>query len=317
MAVPADVGTINSLPNFVGELFQVAPTETPLLSMIGGLTGGVPTNSPQFTWQTNDLPAAGQNVALEGNDPVATHTARDDVLNVCQIHQEAVRITYSKMAAVGDVSTSNANLRAGSSILGNQPVGDELDHQLKLKLLKVARDVEYSFIRGTFANPADGSVTARKTRGLIEAITTNSVAAGSTDLSRDHVQELLLKMSDSGAPFQNVVLLVGGLQKQRLSDIYALAPESRNVGGFNIRQIESDFAMVGVVYDRHVPADTILAVDVSLVRPRFMSIPGKGHFFMEPLARTGSSEKWQLYGEIGLEYGPEQFHGEITGLTTA
>ncbi|WP_442928355.1 SU10 major capsid protein, partial [Microbacterium sp. MMO-79] len=33
-------GTNYNLPNFVGELFQVSPSETPLLSAIGGLTGG-------------------------------------------------------------------------------------------------------------------------------------------------------------------------------------------------------------------------------------------------------------------------------------
>ncbi len=32
-------GTWNQ-PNFVGELFSLIPAQTPLLSMIGGLTGG-------------------------------------------------------------------------------------------------------------------------------------------------------------------------------------------------------------------------------------------------------------------------------------
>ena len=31
-----------NLPNFVGELFKLSPLETPLLSLIGGLTGGRP-----------------------------------------------------------------------------------------------------------------------------------------------------------------------------------------------------------------------------------------------------------------------------------
>jgi hypothetical protein len=38
--------------------------------------------------------------------------------------------------------------------------------------------------------------------------------------------------------------------------------------------------------------------------------------FSEPLARTGSTDKAQIYGELSLEYGPEIAHGKITGLTT-
>jgi hypothetical protein len=39
--------------------------------------------------------------------------------------------------------------------------------------------------------------------------------------------------------------------------------------------------------------------------------------FSEPLAKTGSTDKSQIYGEFGLEYGPEIAHGKIAGLTTA
>jgi hypothetical protein len=51
------------------------------------------------------------------------------------------------------------------------------------------------------------------------------------------------------------------------------------------------------------------------VEPCFLPIPGKGHFFTEPLAKTGAFDRVQLYGEIGLNYGPEQYHGQITSIT--
>jgi hypothetical protein len=124
-------------------------------------------------------------------------------------------------------------------------------------------------------------------------------------------------MADNGAMWMEPVIFANSLQKQRITDIYAYAPESRNVGGVNISQIETDFAQLGVVYDRHMPTDEVYIIDVAMLRPRFLTIPGKGHFFMEPLARTGSSVRAQLYGEIGLEYGPDIAHGSITGLTTS
>jgi hypothetical protein len=37
----------------------------------------------------------------------------------------------------------------------------------------------------------------------------------------------------------------------------------------------------------------------------FLEVPGKGHFFAEPLAKTGAKDRVQLYGEVGLQYGNE------------
>ena len=60
---------------------------------------------------------------------------------------------------------------------------------------------------------------------------------------------------------------------------------------------------------------TFLAVaKLGQCRPVFLEVPGKGHFFAEPLAKTGAAEKVQLYGEVGLDYGNEMAHGVITGL---
>lgn len=299
--------TASKLPNFVGELFSITPADTPFLSMIGGLTGGMSVTAPQHTWQTVDNAAAAQPSVAEGATATAAERTRSEVVNVAQIHQERVDLTYTKMAATG--------LLSGESILGNQPVMDEMAFQLRLKIEKIARDVEFSFMQGTYANPGDG--TARGTRGLDNAISTNTVAAGSTDLSRDHIQDALRQMADSGAPFRNTVLFANAFNKQRVTDIYAYAPESRNVGGVNINQIETDFGMLGVAYDRHVPTDTVFIVEVSECKPFFLNIPGKGHFFSEVIETAGATDAMQIYGEIGLEYGPELHHALINGTTTS
>ena len=130
------------------------------------------------------------------------------------------------------------------------------------------------------------------------------------------IDDLVLGAYDSGAPLRMPVIFCGGFQKQQFSDIYGYAPEDRMIGGVNIQTIVTDFGTFGVVLDRHMPTDTILLADVSVLVPRFLPIPGKGHFFLEPLAKTGAFDVSQLYGEIGLEYGPEKWHAKITGLET-
>jgi hypothetical protein len=302
-------------PNFVGELFQLTPRETPFLSMIGGLTGGLRTESEEITWQSEDLPAAGQNVALEGADPTFTNRLRSALSNVTQIVQKGTEVSYTKQAAVGSLGTPAARAAAGASILGNQPVQDELSHQLMLKTMEAARDTEWSFLNGVYQRPTTNA-TARQTRGIISAVTTNTIAAAAAPLDAALFNSLVKDMADNGAPFINPVVFVNSLNKQRMTSSFTYAPDSRNVGGVNLMMLETDFAEFGVVYNRHVPAGTLLIADVAWCAPVFMDIPGKGHFFAEPLAQTGSAWKWQLYGEIGLQYGVELYHGTITGLAT-
>lgn len=249
MGAVSGLGDSYDLPNYVGELFNVTPNDTPFLSAIGGMTGGKSVTSKQFTWQTVDNAAAAQTAVVEGADPTYGERSRSEVTNVTQIMQYGVQVSYTKQAATGNLS--------GESIIGNQPVQDELAFQLDMAMKRAARDIEFSFLQGTYVADTDIS-TARKTRGILEAITTNEVAAAAAALDQAKVDAALKLMADSGAPFETPVIMANAFQKQKLSSIYgsalSLAPRDRNVGGVNIQTIETDFGEVGIVYDRHLPA---------------------------------------------------------------
>lgn len=90
--------------------------------------------------------------------------------------------------------------------------------------------------------------------------------------------------------------------------------QSRNVGGVSVTVITTDFGELNLVLDRQMPKHKLLAATMAEVAPVFMDIPNKGHFFVEPLAKTGAQEKVQLYGEVGLEYGAELHHGVLKNL---
>lgn len=176
MAGITGMGTTFNLPNYVGELFSLTPDETPLLSAIGGLTGGGETSATEFEWQTYDLRDPGQRVKVEGAAaPTAEERVRANVRNVCQIHQSKVSVSYTKQAATGQVSTPSSAPYTG--VDGSNPVGNELNWQVQQELKATALDVNWSFINGQFVLPTTNS-TARQTRGLLAAITTNRIAKG-------------------------------------------------------------------------------------------------------------------------------------------
>lgn len=318
MAGITALGTTYNLPNYVGELFNVSPEDTPFLSAIGGLTGGRSVNSVVFTWSSYDLrDAADDRQRLEGADaPTTAGRVRAAGSNVLEIHQEQVSVSYTKQAAT--------NQFAGSApfVGGPNAVTDELAWQLAQEFKQVARDVEKSFITGTYQLPGNNS-TARKTRGLLEAIETNEVDLSDAVLTADDVLDLMQEVWENGGiqESETRTLMVNASLKRKLTDLFVTGKSyqelTRNVGGVNLQSIETDFGRTNLVLSRYVPEDTIIVVSLEDCAPAFMEIPGKGHFFAEPLAKTGASEKVQVYGEIGLWYGNERKHGKIVNAAAS
>lgn len=318
MAGISGLGTTYNLPNYVGELFNVSPEDTPFLSAIGGLTGGVSVNSVLFTWSTYDLrDAADDRQRVEGADaPTAEGRVRATGSNVLEIHQEQVAVSYTKQAAT--------NQFAGSApfVGGANAVTDELAWQLQQEFKQIARDVEKSFITGTYNMPANNS-TARSTRGLLDAISTNVVDLNSAVLTADDVLDLMQEVWENGGiqESETRTLMTNATLKRQLTKLFVsdknYQEASRNVGGVNLQTIETDFGRTNLLLSRYVPSDTIIVCSLEDCSPAFLEIPGKGHFFAEPLAKTGASEKVQIYGEIGLRYGLEQRHGKIVEAAAA
>ncbi|WP_329423998.1 SU10 major capsid protein [Streptomyces sp. NBC_01268] len=174
MAGITGMGTTFNLPNYANELFSLTPADTPLLSAIGGLTGGGMTSGVEFEWQTYDLRDPGQNTQVEGaTAPTGVARVRANVRNVAQIHQSKVSVSYTKQAANGMLATPSSAPYRG--VDGSNPVTSELDWQVAQELKSIALDVNWSFVNGQYANPTTNA-TARKTRGLLAAVTTNRIS---------------------------------------------------------------------------------------------------------------------------------------------
>lgn len=171
------LGTTYNLPNYTGVLHQLSPTSTPFFSTIGGLSsGGGQVTSTEFEWEGYDLRTPGQNTALQGAAaPTAQNRVRKNFTNVVQIHQEKVSVSYTKQAAYG--------LKNGTSNDQSNPVLNEVDWQTRQMLTQMVKDANWSFINGVYQKPTDNT-TAARTRGLIQAISTN-VAPSNSDVLKN------------------------------------------------------------------------------------------------------------------------------------
>lgn len=306
-------GTIWGLPNYSGELFTADAINTPFLTMIGGLNGGKMTTNFEFPTSSEYTHDAVSQENITEDESIAGVTAqnyvRNQVKNVTQIFQAEVLLSYVKQSNQGRLLGINT---AGAA----NNVVSEKDWQIAKALEGIARRIEWHFLQGTYALAANAQ-QSNQTMGMIQACSVNTVDV-SAALDKAHMDELLLEMFTNGAMFKNMVIFCGGFQKQALSNIYGYAPEDRNVGGVNIKQIETDFGNIGVApAHRMQPAATLGIYDMSVISPVFQPVPGKGNFFYEELARTGAAENGQIFGQIGLDFGPKFAHGTLTNLTTS
>lgn len=309
------LGTTYNLPNYVGELFAASPEDTPFLSAIGGLTGGESVGATLFEWQGYDLrDADATRQRLEGADAgQGEERVRFNASNVLEIHQEAVAVSYTKQGATKQRGAGAAAVTIGSTTIP----ADEIAWQLAQQFKQVARDVEKTFITGTYARPVDNTAP-RKTRGLLAAIETNVSTVTGGVLTEEAVLDLFQDVWENGGiqEGETRTVIVNAKLKRALTKIFikdkGYKEDTRNVGGVNLQTFETDFGRANIMLDRYAPADVLAVVSLEECKPAFLEIPGKGHFFAEPLAKTGASDKVQIYGEIGLNYGNERKHGKIT-----
>ena len=318
MAQISGQGTIWNLPNYWGELFTADLINTPFLAMIGGLSGGG-RQTPNFEFPTSseyDFPAAAQPAITETASltaPTPTEAVRTQIKNVAQIFQQAVNLSYAKLSAQGRLSGIN-------TVGAVNNVADENAFQIDYNLKIIARNVEYTILNGAYQIATDAG-TANKSRGMFATCDlsgSTAIAAAGATLSKTLMDSMLQTAFGNGMMFMNPVIWVNGFQKTKLSDIYGYAPTDRNVGGVNIKQLETDFGNIGVAdAHRFVPAANLLLADMSLILPVTQPVPGKGNFFVEQLAKTGASENSQIYGQFGLDHGPAFAHAKITGLATS
>lgn len=299
--------------NYSGMLFNKGNTRTPLSSAIGGKTKT--TNHVEFVvgqeYQTDggSQPAISEEASLTA--PEATIITRSQTTNVTQIFMESVAISYAKQSNMGTLAGVNiANQQANPM--------NELDFQIAAKMQKIARDIEYTFINGAYQKAANDQ-TANKTRGLVNAITTNTMAIGGKSLTFWDVCNMVETIDGANAPTNGLTLWVNPTTMLQLNadasrNGLTIVPSDREVNGIRLMEIQTPIGTVYLYRGEFLPTGTALMLNLGVIAPVEQPVPGKGNFFLEPLAKTGAGEKYQVFGQIGLDYGAEWYHGMFTGI---
>ena len=310
MAIATSFGVLN----YSGALFNKGNTRTPLSSMIGG--NAKVTNHVEFVTGQEYATGGGAQPDISENAsltaPEITSVTREQKTNVTQIFHEAIGVSYGKMSNMGTL--------AGLNVAGQEANPQtELDFQIAAKLKKVQNDIEYTFINGVYRK-ANNDSTANRTRGLVNAITSNVIDA-SEGFDVWTIAELMKMIHEANAPTEGLVMLMDAasmieLNKSCAENGLTAVPAAREINGINVDEIVTPMGIVSLRIGEYLPAGTALLLNVDAIAPVYQPVPGKGNFFVEELAKTGAGSTYQMFGQIGLDHGPEWYHGMITGIVS-
>ena len=308
------IATSFGVLNYSGMLFNKGNTRTPLSAIIGArpkLTNHVEfvTGQEYEGGGAGSQPAITETASLTAPEP--TVVTREQQTNVTPLFHESVGVSYAKESNMGTLSGVNiANQEAN-------PI-NELDFQVAAKMQKVNRDIEYTFINGVFAK-ATSDAQANKTRGLVTAITTNTKAMASKPLGLWDIADMVKKIYGANAPTEGLCLWCDAttlfqINADAVQNGLTVVPAAREINGIALSSVVTPIGVVYLYLGECLPAGTALLLNLDVISPVFQPVPGKGNFFLEPLAKTGAGEKYQLFGQIGLDHGPEWYHGKFTGI---
>lgn len=310
------VMTSHNLLNYSGMLFNKGNTKTPFSTIIGGKSRSAKgwefaTSLSYTTGGGTAQPAISESASLTA--PTATFVTRTQETNVCQIFQKKLEISYGKQSSMGQLSGLNVAGQAANP-------ANELDFQVANAMAEVANDIEYTFLNGAYQKGTYDDV-AYKTRGILAAVTSNTKAAGTTDLGYWLVAETVKMIADGYAPTDTLVLMahpthIMQVNADAAANGLTVIPASMTVNGIKIDTLVTPFGNVGLVPNARIAAGTALIFNPTVCAPVELPVPKKGNFFLEPLAKSGAADSYQIYGQLGLDYGAEWYHAKITGLKT-
>ena len=311
MGFDAENLLMSNVSNYQGDLVIVDALKNPLTTYLGVRDEIEGTNfeevgSMLFNMsQAHTLDAPSQPAVTENQTIAAIASGVNkgvQVTNALQVFTAAVNASPIKLA--------NKTI-SGNAIDGEALLLQVFAPQIKFHREQIKANYEFSVWNGVFSDGSANSDTAFQIRGILNAADIASVDALNLPVTVDLINEVLQKMADGGADFEDVQLHCRSDLKIAVGKLYALAPRDRTLGGVNITRIETDFGEVSLVWNPKIPADTIGFVDAANCKLVSNTVPGGVPFGMYGIASVSMAQKRQLYGHLGIDYKHGCKHGKL------
>lgn len=299
--------------DFENVIFDVSPTETPLLT----LAKRKKATARYHQWQEDALAAASSNISEEGADASYATAAQTTTLgNFCQI------------------STKTVDISRTLDIVHKYGRKSEVALQLMKRGKELKRDMEFTICR----NQASTNATARATAGWECMISGNLVRANSgqtadysvrgfsaaswtapedgslvTFIEADLVSALGLAWEDGGDPS---VIMMSKKNKNLFNNFAGVATKYNEVKGTAQATVTgasdvyvSSYGNHTVKLNRYMRDTAVFCLD-----PEYISVAYLDGIKKEKMAKTGDSERYLMTVEYALVVDNRDAHATVGGV---
>lgn len=272
--------------DLMAEMKIAQPMDTPLTTLLMSRNQVDKETAPLVYWREKALDTTEDISQVEGSETtVFQSSTRVPKSNYCEIFKKAVSVSGTAEA---------------SSITG---IADLYTSEMADRLVELKVNLEKALTNGA-KNDGSADPYIRRMDGLFSFVqeenkVTKALAAGQiTEFDKSFLQTVK-KLWDNGLGSNGYVCLCNADLKLGLDELYQAnynynAPTGEF--GLVVNKINTNFGVVDVLLDRHIPENSLIIFDPTYVRLGFLRTP-----FSEILAKTGDSVKGQVIAEATLK----------------
>lgn len=264
------------------EIALVAPTDTPFTTLLMNKKLVETAGSVTINWREKTLDDTEDISKTEGfTVDTFVSSGRAEKSNVMEIFSKAVQVSGSAQA---------------SNIVG---INDLFASEISDRLTEVKVNIEKKMLAPTNYNDGSKEPFIRRMKSIFEQVHPDNVVEIETAPTQNDFKAVVKKLWDAGLGSNEFYAFVNADFKEIIDGFYANQINYNmpmDTFGFVANKVITNYGVVNVVLNRHMPVDKILVVDPAYLRLVYLRKPA-----FEMLAKDGDYLKGMVITECSLK----------------
>ncbi len=264
------------------EIALVAPSDTPFTTLLMNKKLVETAGSVTINWREKTLDDTEDISKTEGHTPdTFVSSGRAEKSNVMEIFSKAVQVSGSAQA---------------SNIVG---INDLFASEINDRLTEVKVNIEKKMLAPTNYNDGSQVPYIRRMKSIFEQVHPDNVVEIETAPTQNDFKAVVKKLWDAGLGSNEFYCFVNADFKEIIDGFYANQINYNmpmDTFGFVANKVITNYGVVNVVLNRHMPVDKILVVDPAYLRLVYLRKPS-----FEMLAKDGDYLKGMVITECSLK----------------
>ena len=264
------------------EIALVAPSDTPFSTLLMNKKLVETAGSVTINWREKTLDDTEDISKTEGfTVDTFVSSGRAEKSNVMEIFSKAVQVSGSAQA---------------SNVVG---INDLFASEINDRLTEVKVNIEKKMLAPTNYNDGSTAPFIRRMKSVFEQVHPDNVVEIETAPTQADFKAVVKKLWDAGLGSNEFYAFVNADFKEIIDGFYANQINYNmpmDTFGFVANKVITNYGVVNVVLNRHMPVDKILVVDPAYLRLVYLRKPA-----FEMLAKDGDNIKGMVITECSLK----------------